>query len=138
VPGTPLPAARFENEAFWTAGEHGQLLIHRCTDCGLWLHPPKPVCRRCHSLSVAPQQVSGFGTVHTFTVNHQAWLPDLPVPYVIAIIELDEDSGLRVSTRLVDVAPEDVHIGLRVKVVFQQEEDIWLPLFTPSGEASKS
>jgi uncharacterized OB-fold protein len=54
------------------------------------------------------------------------------VPYTLAIIELDEDPGLRVSTRLTGVDPADVHIGLRVQVTFEHNEDVWLPCFTPA------
>jgi hypothetical protein len=131
MPGLPLPEARFETEPFWTGGERGELLIYRCDDCGLWLHPPKPVCRRCLSRSVGPVAVSGTGTVYSYTVNHQPWIPGIAVPYILAIIELDEDPGLRVSTRLTGVEPADVRIGLRVRVTFTRDDDVWLPFFTP-------
>jgi len=134
LPGLPLPDARFETLPFWTGGERGELLIYRCGDCGLWLHPPKPVCRRCLSRSVAPVPVSGRGTVCTYTVNHQPWLPGVPVPYTLAVVELDEDPGLRVTTRITGAAPGEVRIGLPVTVVFEQAEDVWLPLFTPAAE----
>jgi uncharacterized OB-fold protein len=130
MPGLPLPEARFETEPFWTGGERGELLIDRCDDCGLWLHPPKPVCRKCLSRSVRPVPVSGYGTVYSYTVNYQPWMPDLEVPYTLAVVELDEDQGLRLTTRLTGVEPGAVHIGLRVKVVFEQHENVWLPLFT--------
>jgi uncharacterized protein len=80
--------------------------------------------------------VSGFGTVYSYTVNYQPWIPDVPVPYTLAIVELDEDYGLRVSTRLTGVEPGDVRIGLRVKVVFEHNEDVWLPCFTPAAQES--
>ncbi|MFE4963838.1 Zn-ribbon domain-containing OB-fold protein [Streptomyces sp. NPDC056660] len=134
MPGLPLPDAQFESLAFWTGGERGELLIHRCADCGLWLHPPKPVCRRCLSRSVAPEPVSGRGTVHSYTVNRQQWIPDVPVPYVLAVIELAEDPALRLTTRLTGVDPAEVRIGLPVRVVFEQAEELWLPLFTPIAE----
>lgn len=135
MPGLPLPEARFETVPFWTGGERGELLIDRCDDCGLWLHPPKPVCRECLSRSVRPVPVSGYGTVYSYTVNYQPWMPDLEVPYTLAIVELDEDPGLRLTTRLTDVEPGAVRIGLRVRVVFEQHEDVWLPLFTPASDA---
>jgi uncharacterized OB-fold protein len=135
MPGLPLPDARFETLPFWTGGERGELLIYRCGDCGLWLHPPKPVCRRCLSRSVAPAAVSGYGTVYSYTTNYQPWIPDVPVPYTLAIVELDEDPGLRVSTRLTGADPDGVHIGLRVRVVFEPSGDVWLPLFTPATDA---
>ena len=127
----PLPELDFENRAFWTGGAVGELRIHRCRACGLWLHPPRPVCRACFGTDVGPEPAAGTGTVVTFTVNRQPWLPDLVVPYVLAIVELDEQPGLRVVTRLVDVEPDGVSIGLRVRVRFEAVEDVWLPLFAP-------
>lgn len=73
--------------------------------------------------------MSGRGTVASFTVNHQAWVPDLPVPYVVAIVELAEQPGLRFVSNIVGVTPDEVHIDMPVRVTFEQVEDVWLPLF---------
>lgn len=125
----PLPALDAENTPFWTGGRNGELLIGRCGSCRRWLHPPVPICRFCLSTDVAPEPASGTGVVLSFTVNRQPWLPMLPPPYVIAVIALDDDPELRLTTRLVDVDPEDVVIGARVRVKFEQADDVWLPLF---------
>jgi uncharacterized OB-fold protein len=69
--------------------------------------------------------------VRTYTVNHQAWFPALPPPYVIAIVELVEQRGLQFLTRLVGCTAEDVHIGLAVRVRFEPHGDVHLPLFSP-------
>lgn len=127
----PLPAITALDEPFWRGGATGRLLILRCGACGFWLHPPGPVCRRCRSVDVKPVPVSGRGRVRTFTVNHQPWFPALPTPYVIAIVELDEQPGLQFLTRLVDCAPDTVRAGLPVTVRFEQHGDVYLPLFTP-------
>jgi uncharacterized protein len=132
-PVAPLPALDAGNIAFWTGGRDGHLLITRCENCSRWSHPPVPVCRFCLSDNVGPQPSSGTGRVLTFTVNRQPWLPTLPPPYVIAVIGLDDDPQLRVSTRLVEVDPEEVRIGMRVQVLFEPCDDIWLPLFRPAG-----
>jgi hypothetical protein len=129
----PLPALELDNRAFWTGGEHGELLLCRCASCRRWLHPPVPVCRHCLSAEVAPEPALGTGTVFSFTVNHQPWLPGMAVPFVLAVVAADDEPGLRLVTRLVDVAPGEVHIGMAVRVVFEQVEDVWLPLFTPIG-----
>jgi len=125
----PLPALDPGNTPFWTGGAGGELLISRCGSCRRWLHPPVPVCRHCLSTDVAPEPSSGRGAVLTFTVNRQPWLPQLPPPYVIAVIGLDDDPELRLTTRLVDVEPEEVSIGMRVVVRFEVAGDVWLPLF---------
>lgn len=75
--------------------------------------------------------MSGRGVVHTFTVNHQPWIPGFDPPYLVAIIELDEQPGLRFTTNLVGVEPDEARIGMPVQVTFEQWEDVWLPLFEP-------
>jgi len=124
-----LPLLTPENRAFWQGGADGQLLIHRCRACNRWFHPPAPVCPTCNSLDVGPESVSGRGTVVSFTINHQAWTPDLSEPYVIAIVELDEQPALRFLTNIVDSPVNEIAIGMRVSVTFLQCEDVWLPQF---------
>ena len=130
-PRPPLPELRFENVPFWTGGEKGELLIARCRACRLWTHPPQPRCPSCLG-DLAPEPVSGRATVHTYTINRHAWFPGQEVPYAIAIVELAEQTGLRLTTRLVGIAPEAVRIGLPVRVRFEQVDDVWLPLFEPA------
>lgn len=131
-----LPLITAENAAFWQGGESGRLMLQHCKGCSRWFHPPAPVCPRCSSLDVAPKAVSGRGRVLSCTVNHQAWLPELDKPYVVAIIELDDQPGLRLLSNVVGLPPEQVRIGLPVQVVFEQHEDVWLPLFEPSHGAA--
>jgi uncharacterized protein len=128
---SPLPELRFENVAFWTGGAKGELLIQRCRACGRWNHPPLPRCRACLSAEIAPEPVSGRARVVTYTINRHAWFPGQQVPYVLAIVELEEQPNLRVATRLVGLEPEAAKIGLAVRVRFEQVEDVWLPLFEP-------
>jgi uncharacterized OB-fold protein len=126
-----LPVVTPLTEAFWTGGARGELRIQRCRTCGRHLHPPGPVCRVCLSRELTAEVVSGRGTVHTFTVNHQAWRPDLDEPYVIAVVELVDAPGVRLLTNIVDCDPEDVVIGLPVRVRFEDHGDVHLPLFVP-------
>ena len=56
--------------------------------------------------------MSGKATVASFTVNHVPWVPNLPVPYVFAAVELEEQPGLRLSTEIVNIDPEAVSIGM--------------------------
>ena len=127
-----LPLLSELNRFYWTSGAEGVMRVLRCQDCGYWLHPPTPLCPKCLSLSLAPEQVSGLATIETFTLNMRAWGPGLAVPFVVAVVDLDEQPGLRVTTNIVGVPPESVAIGQRVRVVFEQDEDVWLPMFTPT------
>lgn len=126
-----LPALTADNTPFWQGGRQAVLNIHRCGACQRWFHPPTPICPRCASFDVAPQPVSGAGTVASFTVNLQAWTAELKCPYVVAIIDLVEQPGLRLLSNVVGTAPEQVRIGMAVQVQFEQHEDVWLPLFAP-------
>ena len=124
-----LPALSVESSPFWQGGGADHLMIHFCNDCERYFHPPGPICPRCTGDNIAPREVSGKGVVATYTINHQRWHPELDGPFVIAMVELDEQAGLRFVSNVIDCDPESVHIGMRVKVKFQQQEDVWLPLF---------
>ena len=126
-----LPALKAETEHFWRGGARGELVFMRCSACDTYIHPPAPVCPACLGRDHEPAAVSGRGEVVTFTINHQPWNPTVEVPYVIAIVELDEQKGLRLATNIVGCPPEKVRIGMRVRVTFLEREDVWLPLFTP-------
>jgi uncharacterized OB-fold protein len=124
-----LPALNADNRAFWQGGEQGELLVHRCAACSRYFHPPAPLCPYCASFEVAPEAVSGKGKVLSYTINYQAWSPDLEVPYVVAIIELAEQAGLQFVSNVVGMPVTDVHIDMPVRVSFLNVEDVWLPLF---------
>jgi uncharacterized OB-fold protein len=130
VPRT-IPDLTDDNRAFWTGGAQGELLIHRCGACGTWAEPPGPACAACGG-PLSPQPVSGRGTVLAFTVNHQAWNPDVPLPYVVALVQLDEQDDLRVPTNIVGCEPEVVVTGMAVQVLFERHGDAFVPLFEPA------
>jgi len=120
------------NRDYWTGGLAGELRILRCQDCGLWLHPPTPVCRRCLSRHLAAEAVSGQATVAAFTINHHQWSPTATVErYVIAIVDLPEQADLRQTTNIVNCPVEAVYIGMPVTVVFEPLADVAVPLFEP-------
>lgn len=128
--GRLLPVITEANHHFWCGGKDGRLHILRCGACGLWIHPYAARCRRCRSAQITPQAVTGRGTVAGFSVNHQPWIPGVEVPYVVAIVELDEQPDLRLMTNLPRTAIEDVRVGLPVQVYFEpMGGEIWLPLF---------
>ena len=101
VPPRPLPELTPENEFFWTAGRDGALRVQRSIPCGALLFPPTPVCPYCHSTEIDVVEVSGRGTVTGCTVNVHQWLPAMTPPYVIAIVALEEDDRVRLTTNVV-------------------------------------
>lgn len=125
-----LPRPDEDTAFFWSSGADGRLRFRRCHDCDRFAHPPGPVCPYCLSRHTSPAPVSGRGTVHSFTVNHQAWIPGSE-PYIIALVTIDEQDDVRLTTNLVDCPIEEVRVGMPVAVTFQQHGDVWLPLFRP-------
>lgn len=129
----PLPQLTPFNEWFWTSGADGHLRIQGCSDCAALVHPPVPICPSCRSRSRAPVVVSGRATVIAFTVNRHQWLPGFAPPYAIAVVALAEDPSVRLTTNVVGCDPDEVHVGQEVAVSFEQQDDVWLPLFSPTG-----
>jgi uncharacterized OB-fold protein len=125
----PVPQISDDTRAFWTGGAEGQLMITLCHDCGYRTHPPTPRCPSCFSERVAPSAVSGRGRVYSFTINRREWSPGLEVPYVIAVVELEEQAGLRLLTNIVGCPVEEVAIDLPVEVEFVQRGPVHLPVF---------
>ena len=130
----PLPELTPWNEWFWTSGADGRLRIQHCSDCGTFVHPPVPICPVCRSRSSEPTPVSGRATVVGYTVNQHQWTPDLPPPYAIAVVALAEDPAVRLTTNIIGCNVDDVHIGLQVAVRFEHQDDVWLPMFEPTGD----
>jgi uncharacterized OB-fold protein len=139
-PSRPTPPPNSVSAPYWEAARRHELVIQQCLDCQRHVFHPRPTCPHCgaHDLKWVP--VSGHGTVHTFTVARRPTHPAFAdrVPYVIAIVELDE--GPRLNTNIVDCAPEDVHIDMRVEVTYEDLDDedaTTLPVFRPLDEAAR-
>jgi uncharacterized protein len=138
VPGMEpiLPEPDELTAFFWEGARHGQLRIQRCQACGCYVHPPKPVCPACLSFHLEPETVSGRGRVYSYTVGVQAFHPwfESRLPYLLAVVELDEQPNLKLVTNLVDCTEDDVRIGMPVMVVFEEiSPQISLPMFAPAG-----
>ena len=128
----PHPALEADTEAFWRACRAGRLEFTRCVPCNWLIHPSRPVCPRCRGRDLDVLAVSGRARLHSYTVNHQAWFPGQPVPYVIGLVELVEQVGLRLTTNIVNCPPERLAIDMPLQVVFEiLNDDIALPLFEP-------
>jgi uncharacterized protein len=137
----PLPQINAVTRPFWDAAALGRLSMPRCRDCGAFTWPPRPACSECGSTELEWTDLSGRGSVYSFTVIRQvvggpaakAFEPD--IPYVVAWIDLDE--GPRLVSNVVDCPIEAVTIGMAVEAVFEQaSDDIWLPQFRSSAASS--
>lgn len=119
-----------ENTPFWTGGQRGELMITHCVACDMAIHPAQMVCPACLS-GTTPRAAAGTGTVVARTINRQMWSADMVVPFVLAVIELDGEPGVRITARVVDADVESVRIGDRLEVAFEREGEIWFPVFRP-------
>lgn len=139
APARILPTLTAHNRHFWTGGADGRLMIDRCCVCNMWVHPPAADCPVCGG-ALAAEPVSGNGSVFTLTVNYQPFNPAVPVPYVIAIVELAEQSDLRIAANIVGCEPESVYVGMPVTVRFERHdtggESLFVPLFEPRLSSS--
>ncbi len=128
----PVPAHDQLSAFFWESGANGVLRVLRCATCGTSIHPPAVPCPRCLSTDVRPATVSGRATVVACTVNVQQWVVDQS-PYAIAIVELAEQQGLRLTSNIVGCAPDAVHIGQQVVVSFVHRNGLYYPVFVPAA-----
>ncbi len=127
-----LPIPDGDSEGFWEGCRSSELRLQFCLSCSTYRYAPKRICPFCWSTEFEWRTTTGRGQVYTFTIEHHAYHPAWKedVPYVIAIIQLEE--GPRMTSRIVGVKPEDVRIGLPVQVTFNKAtEEISLPLFKP-------
>lgn len=124
VPIVPVPTPT--SQPFWDALAEGRVEIQRCDDCGEWVYYPRARCPACLSDALTWTEISGEGTLYTFTIARQPTTPafaDTEAP-IIAVVELDE--GPRVTTSLENVDIADVQVGMRVGPVFARGDGVTL------------
>lgn len=130
----PLPFPDSDTIEFWEGCKRHELVIQRCDDCHSYRFPPCPICPECFSTNYKWEKVSGKGTVYTFIVVRvplrPEWQPD--IPYTVGVVQLDE--GVRIVTNIIDCKPEDVKIGMKVEVIFEDvTKEHTLPKFKPGA-----
>ncbi|MEO5899270.1 MAG: OB-fold domain-containing protein [Ilumatobacteraceae bacterium] len=131
----PRPVPIDATRPFWDGLAVEEVRLPRCRACAAWVFYPRPRCSTCLSADLEWQTVSGQGTIYSYTVARQATHPAFAaqVPQLLAIVELDE--GVRITTTLVGVEPDDIRIGLPVRPVFDHGSDgITLLRFRPAAE----
>ncbi len=117
--GMPQPMADHESLPWWKAAAEHRLLVQRCADCMHLRLPPAPVCPSCRSDVSDWKEVSGRGTLYSYTVVHRPIAAGQEVPFVVAVIELDGAEGVRMISNVVDTPLDDLEIGLAVEVVWE-------------------
>lgn len=118
------PTTSAETQPFWQAASEERLLLRHCTACGRYHHYPRQICPFCMSDATQWRDAAGTGTVHAFSVMRR-----VTVPYAVAYVALDE--GPLMLSNLVRTDLDRLHIGQRVRVVFDRFDGGSLPAFTP-------
>ena len=139
-PTVPAPPPRTQDpidDAFWRQCQDGRLRFQRCSDCRGWRFLPRYMCARCGSPEWSWERSSGRGTLFSWTVTHQALHPAFAaeIPFIAAVVELEE--GVRMATRLIDCAHDELTLDLPVTLDFEPiSDDFRLPVFRPARTAS--
>jgi uncharacterized OB-fold protein len=128
----PAPVANADSLPYWNAARERRLLIRRCKDCAQLHFMPRHLCPACWSDRLEWVDAKGTGTVHSYTIVRRAPLPAFAprVPYVVALIELDE--GPRMMANVLGAEALGIRIGSRVTVTFEDRGGgAALPQFVP-------
>jgi uncharacterized OB-fold protein len=134
APRRPPPIVTDDSAAFWDAAAEQRLVAQRCGDCGRLRHPPRPMCPQCNSLSIEVVQLSGRGTLYSYSVLHHPQHPAFDYPVLAALVDLDE--GVRLVSNLTEVDPADIRIGMALEVDFEAREGkTAVPVFRPRAAA---
>jgi uncharacterized OB-fold protein len=128
VPWTP-PIADTFTAPWWHACRERRLLVRQCASCGRAHFPPRPACPHCWSDEVDWREVTGRGSIYSFSV---VWENDLPPfasarPYVVAVVELDE--GPRLMSTIISSPASALAVGAPVAVEFVDRGDWTFPAF---------
>lgn len=124
-----LGAADPTTEPFWNACVEGRLLVQRCTACGTHQFYPRPFCLSCESSTLEWAETKGTGTIYSITTVRLPVTPELPPPYLLALVDLDEGPRL-----LTNIEADAASIGDRVSVAWRQREGLPpLPVFVPAA-----
>lgn len=114
---------------FWQGCAESRLVVPECTACGRRWFVPEVWCPHCRSRDWVWTQSAGLGTVYSFSTVHRGMTPDLAVPYVLIIADLDD--GWSMMSRLVNTTQPEP-IGMRIRPAFLASPDgRTLPCFEP-------
>ncbi len=118
-----VPVPDRDSAPYWAALAEGRFVLQHCRDCGRWTWPARPLCSGCHGDNLAWEDARGTGEVYSWVVTHQPYAPELvhEVPYVVALVRVDEQDDILIPGRL--RSDVDVHQGLRVRAAPERVTD---------------
>jgi uncharacterized OB-fold protein len=127
----PLPRPTEISAPHWDGCKRGELKVQQCADCDTYVFIPQASCTACQGLNLDWVISSGKGKLYSYTTVFRPQRVEFEVPYVVAIVELEE--GWYMLSNLIECDPETIEVGLPVEVSFKKmTEDITLPMFAPA------
>ncbi|QHS10340.1 Zn-ribbon domain-containing OB-fold protein [Sinimarinibacterium sp. NLF-5-8] len=127
------PIVTLDAKDFWEAADREEFIGQKCGDCGEFTFPPRPMCPNCFSLNRQNVPLSGFGTVHAWTI------PRHPHPFgfkespIVAVIQLEE--GIRMVSNVVGVGYDEIKNDMAVEVAFEATmNNHKVPVFKPRSK----
>lgn len=130
----PVPVPDEVSAPFFDGVRQDRLILQHCATCDRWSFPVRERCPHCFAAKLAWRPASGRATLYTFTIMHQVMNPGFAtsVPYNVAQVDLDE--GVRMTTNIVDIANDQLRIGMKLQAVFEDAGDgVKLPKFKPAA-----
>ena len=131
----PIPVPQVESDVYWQGAKKHELWLRNCNDCGNAYFYPRDISPCCFSRNTGWRQASGNATLFTYAIVHRA--PHMgfvgDVPFVTAMVELEEGPIMPTNIVIDDPTPENLQIGMPLEVVFEDiTDDIALPKFKPA------
>ncbi|SCW33891.1 Uncharacterized OB-fold protein, contains Zn-ribbon domain [Sphingobium faniae] len=124
----PQPNLTQDIAFFFDMARQHKLAIQGCDACNHLQHPPTTACYMCGSLDLSPREMSGRGTLFTYTIVHAPVVAPFKPPYPVILVELEE--GPRVVSELHGTGLADIRIGMPLEVDFLHcPDDLVLPIF---------
>ena len=117
----PLPDVADPLTAEYFAGAaRGELVVPRCVECDRWVWYPEAKCPACGG-DLAWRPTSGRGSLFSWAVVQRPFLPSFAemVPFVTALVALEEAPDVRIVTYVVDADPSDLRADLPLEVTFR-------------------
>ena len=134
-PARPEPVSQPESDAYWEGARNGELWLQRDTSTGEFQFYPRAINTITPGADLEWVKASGNATLHTFGIVHVPPHPafTVEVPYIAAIVELEEGPRMAANIVGVDADPSNLTIGMPLKVTFTKISDNYtLPNFTPA------
>jgi hypothetical protein len=112
-------------QPYWDSLKKHSIKVQKCDNCGAFRYVPKEICNKCLSTEYSWTPINPTGEVYTFTVIRRAPTAayQADAPYVVVHVTMDD--GFRMIGGTMNVDPESVRIGQRVKVAYDDATPEW-------------